>query len=76
MRKRWILKNQYKDLNISYCYCAFLVTNNILDYNKHEVVTKYENIYENQPLFPRVYFKYHDRNKTECTFNKETCPET
>lgn len=57
----------------SYGYCAFLVTNSILDFNKHEVVTKYESIYENQPLFPLVYFKYHDRNKTECIFNKVSC---
>lgn len=61
---------------VSYCYCAFLVTNNILEYNKYEVVTRYESIYENEPPFPLVFFCDHNRKKTKCIFNGEICPET
>lgn len=58
---------------VSYCFCAFLVTNTILDYEKHEVVTRYDRVYEHQPDFPAFYLFGHDQNETECTFNNEPC---
>lgn len=58
----------------SFCCCAYLVTNSILDYRKFEVVTRYGSIYENRPPFPLVFFCDHDKKKIECTFNKEKCP--
>ncbi len=57
---------------VSYLYCATLVIGSILDYYKFEVVTRYENVFENQPLFPSVLICDHDTNRTECLFNKET----
>ncbi len=61
--------------SVSLLYCSYLVAISILNFDKHEVVTRYENIYENQPLFPLVAFCDHIKNKTECTMNKQKCPE-
>lgn len=60
----------------SYAYCAYLVIGVILDYKKYEVVTRYESVNENRPPFPYVIFCDHDKNKTECIFNGEKCPDT
>ena len=57
----------------SYSYCAYSITVSILDYSKFEVVTRYENVFENQPLFPKVFFCGHDVNRTRCVFNKMKC---
>jgi hypothetical protein len=56
-------------------YCGYLVTSNIVDFYKFEVVTKYENIHESQPIFPFVYFCEHDRSSTVCAFDGEPCPD-
>ncbi len=59
---------------ISYSYCAYLVTHSILDYNKFEVVTRYENVFENRPLFPLIMFCDHNM-VLQCVFNNQrNCP--
>jgi len=58
---------------LSYSFCAYLITISILEYNKFEVVTRYENVFENVPVFPKVFFCDHDVNRTRCLFNKMKC---
>ena len=60
---------------LGFGYCSFLVTESILQFFKYEVITKYENVYEDKPLFPQVLFCDHDINTTECIFEKSKCPE-
>ncbi len=59
----------------SYVYCVWLVLINILEFNKFEVVTRYENIYESSPLFPYVMLCFHVVNRTRCEFNRKKCPD-
>ena len=60
---------------VSYLYCTSLIIGSILDFNKFEIVTRYENIFENQPLFPLLLICDHDKNRTKCEFNGKKCPE-
>jgi hypothetical protein len=43
-----------------FSYCAFYITKCVVTFYKYEVVTTYETIYENQPLFPRVRIAGHE----------------
>lgn len=57
----------------SLSYCIYLVINSVLDYYKHDVVTRFEANFDKRPLFPQVDICGHNRTNVACIFDREAC---